>query len=149
MSAVLVATLCTAGALALAVRFTRPPAAVPFPRGPKNPRQFPDVVSARVAAAQGMQRIAEEKREEAEKAAKGDRAEVKRLLQANAVLKERAGEAAARVVALEEMKLPTAIEMVAKMGQAAAEGAEESAGEGDVEASAATANKPKPPTGPR
>lgn len=146
MSPVLVATLCTASALVLAVRFTRPPVAVPFPRGPKPP-QFPDVVSARVAAAQGMQRIAEEKREEAEKAAKRDRAEVKRLIQANAALKERAGEAEARVVALEDLKLPIAIEMVAKMGQAAADG--EVAGGGDGEAGAATANKPKPPRGPR
>ena len=115
---------------------------VPFPELDPNP--LPAEISAAVAEARDQRQTAEDAQRKAERGAAQHFGSLARLtIEANG-MRTRLREANARVAALQEMSLPTAIEMVAKMGQAATD-----EGGDDGEAGAATAYRPKPPAGPR
>lgn len=149
MSTVVTALLCSAGALALASRMVRVPPCVEFPQPPKDPNKFIDERSAHVSVAHSFRADAEASRDKAEAKAGRLGKAAERLTEQNAALTKRMKIAEARIVALEEMKLATAIEMVAAMGKTAAEQQTEG-GEGEDESSAAaSAYKPDPAPGPR
>lgn len=146
MISALIAYCITACAVGIVSHFVRVPELAPFPEGPL-PQQHVDEVSARVAAACDLQHIAEEAQAKAEEEAAKARGKAEALAKANANLLKRARGAEARAVALEELALPTAIELVARMGQAGA--GQDDDGDGDQGKGAATTSyvprEPKKP----
>ena len=152
MTAALVAFLCTLVAAGLVSFLTPVPPFVPFPE--LDPDPLPAGISASVSDARRRQQTAEEGQDRAEREAARHFGSVARLTIDNNAMKQRIIEMEeqieqdqAKIIALNDLSLPRAYEMVAEAARAAAE--QSSGGDDDTGGGAAsTAYTPQAPSKP-
>ncbi|MCJ2011089.1 hypothetical protein [Methylobacterium sp. J-076] len=134
--------ICTLVAAGIVTFVTPVPAFVPFPD--LDPDPLPADISAAVAYARDRQLEAEKAQDWAEQVAAVQGKEAARLLIENNTMRARLKSADTKIKALEELKLPAAIELVAKMSDTGQGG--DSGGDGDGSESASSDYTPKGPS---